>query len=286
MKKITALTLLSMITSFAHTMERSQEISSSVLNAIQSNMGYVKKIMMKIQSSDGTKIAVLDSDGTVSLWDKSGKLLDAEVAKQLGKILSLEFSSNETKVIVTTSTGPREYAIVDAHALKMIKEDMGLYKKIMMKIQNSDGTKIAILDDYGTVSLWNKSGKVINPAVAKNLTIKDVLALEFSKDGEDVIIKTAEGGINPAALEKIKSKMHYLLSIKMKDVSPDGTKLVIFDSVNDISVWDAETGNLLIARFPSNLGNIKSVKFNEDGTKIIATTFSGNTKEFPLSYKK
>lgn len=187
MRKMTVLVLLSVLPSFAHTMEHSQEIDPSVLNSIRNNMRTMHEdnvrtmhdIKMTIKSSDGKKIAILDWNGDISLWDGvTGKLMDI-VADNQFNVLSLGFNPEGTKVIVTTSKGLKEYT-----AIEDTPPDLLHFIE--------DGTKIAFLYADGTILVADKKGKMlIDRTIAENP--KDVIGLEFNKNGTGVIATTSKG---------------------------------------------------------------------------------------------
>ncbi len=294
MKKIMSLALLTMLPFFTHTMESSLEIGSSikadVLNAIEKSMGSLRYIRMKSQSADGAKIAIIDQYGDVSLWDgKTGKQLDEEVARNLQGVTALGFNQDGTKVIVTTSTGLREYtaiATASADALNAIEKSMRP-RYIMVKSQSADGTKIAIVDQNGDVSLWDgKTGKQLDEEVARNL--QRVTALGFNQDGSKVIVTTSKGpqeytAIATASADVLKAieKSMRPRYIMVKSQSADGTKIAILDQYGDVSLWDVETGKQLGESVVRNLQGVTALGFNQDGTKVIVTTSKG-PQEFPI----
>ncbi len=304
MKKITALVLCSVMPAFIHTMEQSKEISPSLLEIIKNNMRAFSgtDIKMKSQSPDGSKVAILDIYGNISLWDgKTGKVFDKYVTgdQKQKDVLSLGFNDDGTKVIVTTSKGTQEYAAIAnaANVLDIIRMDMRNFggNDITMKSPSPDGTKIAILDERGNVSLWDgKTGKVFDKYVTGDQKQKDVLSLGFNEDGTKVLVTTSKGTQEYAAIANAANVLDIIKmdirsfggnEIRMKNQSSDGTKIVILDERGNVSLWDAKTGKVIDKYVigDQKQKDVVSLGFNEDHTKVIVTTSKG-TQEF--SYKK
>ena len=111
MKKIAMAFLLSGMPSFVYAMERSDEISASVLSSIVKNkdLGMIK---MRCPSLDRTKIVTLCSLGNICVWDgKTGVLLNRYSVNRRQDVKFIGFDEEDTKIIVKTSKGLREYCI-------------------------------------------------------------------------------------------------------------------------------------------------------------------------------
>lgn len=141
------------------TPEGSEEVTivnPQAFKQIKKNTG---KIIKKAQSADSSKIVTLNPLGIVSLWDGlSGDVIDPALATNKGDALSLKFNDEGTKVIIRTPRSTQEFDIVNPQALKVIQKKMEPLA-ISKKAQSPDGTTIAILDNKGSVSLWDISSE-------------------------------------------------------------------------------------------------------------------------------
>ena len=144
------------------------------------------------QTADGTKIVAIDDCGNISLWDGiSGQTIDKFFALNKIGVVSIGFNKEGTKVILTTGKGLEELDIVNPDALRAIKKNLGR-TIIRNKAQSADGTKIAILDNRETVSLWDGlSGQPIDKLFATNK--KDVLSMSFNANDTALIITSSSG---------------------------------------------------------------------------------------------
>ena len=78
---------------------------------LEESFGFRLHLILKAQSLDEKKIAILNDSSQLSLWDgKTGKLLNRSVAEDLHNVVSLDFNKEGTKLIVTTDEGSQEFS--------------------------------------------------------------------------------------------------------------------------------------------------------------------------------
>lgn len=178
-------------------------IDPNVLNTIKGN-AYGLTIIDANLSPDKTKIVTLDDMGTITLWKSpSGYAIDFLATNKMNA-KSVQFSLDGKKVIITTVRGRKEEiaipqallaeekkpeikkaATIDPMALEAIKRNLS-GAEIIKSSLSRDNKKIAVLDNTGTVSLWeNSSGNLIK-ILAKGK--KDVQYLGFNPDGAKVFV--------------------------------------------------------------------------------------------------
>nr|MBA3752279.1 WD40 repeat domain-containing protein [Candidatus Dependentiae bacterium] len=168
MQKILALLMLSAFPFCAHAMEVEKNMSTQTKNSIEKKLGSNKynpypysptKIAIEQLSPDKTKIAILDETGLVSIWsNRSGRLIDRDLAEKEGKVESIEFNEDSTAVIVTTPKGKQTFDIIDDPLLlEIIKKDLRHPEaaSVWKKILSPDKTTLAILDDFGNIRLYD-----------------------------------------------------------------------------------------------------------------------------------
>ncbi|MBA3751637.1 hypothetical protein H0X06_02435 [Candidatus Dependentiae bacterium] len=149
---------------------------------------------------------------------------------------------------------------------------------------SSDRSKIVTLDNYGYISLWDgQSGGLLEENLADYSCNKDeVFSIAFNERGTKVLVMASKQEIekheivNSKALNAIRKHCanHGLLK---KIQSSDGSKIVTLHTSGFISLWDGETGDLLEEHlaFYSNKKEILSIKFNNEGTKVLVATTKG-----------
>ena len=195
MKKILTIIMLSTLPAFTHTMETSSTSESSTFNP--QVLATIKKeheftqIVKKSLSPDGTKIAIINNFGFVSLWDApSGKLLEEIMATGKQNALSIGFNPESTKVIVTTSNGSEAFDIINPEALASIKKELESIR-IVKRSLSPDGTKIATIDERGYVSLWDAtSGQLLERMMA--IRKQNALSIGFNPESTKVIVTTSK----------------------------------------------------------------------------------------------
>ncbi|MBA3751635.1 hypothetical protein H0X06_02425 [Candidatus Dependentiae bacterium] len=228
MKKTVAIGLLLTFSSFTHTMEikKVDTHNSTVIEIIEKN-NFNVSILKKASSSDGSMVVTLDSRGYISLWDgKTGSSLDLFMTKYVDKnnqVSSIGFNNEETKVLVTTSTGVTEHEIVNFKVLKKIKE-INNYLSFKRKSQSSDGSKIVTFDCKGRVALWDgQTGAPLDPFMGHFwISLEEIPSVTFNKEGTTVIVRTSKKTevleiINPAALKNIREyrPFYYVKKVKV-----------------------------------------------------------------------
>ena len=273
MKKILGLALLMVPVSSLYTMEMT--ITSTLLRNIESNLSswvYIKKHFV---SSDGEKIAVIDNTGVISVWDRTGNVIDRNLGQRINEETSLTFNQDATKLSIITSQGTEECDILNPDALKAIKDALN-YCTIEKKVQSLDKTKIATLTNTGMISVWDGTGKLIEKVIAQANT--KVTSLAFNQDATKLSVTTKQGTeeydiLNPDALKAIKDVLNYCL-IEKKVQSLDKTKIAILANTGIISVWDG-TGKVIDRKIAQRNAPVTSLAFNQDATKLSIGTKEG-----------
>ncbi len=148
------------------------------------------------------------------------------------------------------------------------------FRTITKKVLSPDTTKVAILDNYGIVSLWDaSSGEDIDQSMATKKG--KAYSIGFNDTSTQVIIKlpiTTETYdiISSKALRVIEKGLGYSLIIE-KRMSPDRTKIVILDNYGKISLWNAASGKPLDHSMATNKEKALSIGFNEASTQVVVT---------------
>ena len=259
-----------------------KEIEPTALKVIITSLNF-RSITRRALSPDDTKIVILDTYGIISLWNSCGEVLDERLAEGIGMVRSIGFNEDSTKVLITTHNGSKTYDIINPQAVRVIEKSLG-YSLITKKCLSPDGIKIAILDNYGVISLWEaSSGKCFDKCIAKNK--EQTESIGFDDTSNKVVVITKNGTelydiINPSALRAIESRTYYASLIK-KNLSPDGTKIVTLDSNGIISLWHAFSGKVIDRFVAQNKESADSIGFNNTGSKIIITN-SGSTEQYDI----
>jgi len=181
---------------------------------------------------------------------------------------------------------------IDPELLATIQKELDR-EKITKTSLSPDRTKIAVLDDGGTVSLWDgHTGKLLDYAVAKNQ--KDILSLGFNENSTKVIVTTPKGVeiygiIDPKVLNTIENKhinpFYGGSEIQNKRLSPDGTKIAVLDTRDTVFLYDGHTGELLdnySVPKRTSYDEILSVGFNKDSTKVIIHSTKNGEREYDI----
>lgn len=156
----------------------------------------------------------------------------------------------------------RSLATIDAHQLQ-----------ITALAFSSDGERLATASSEGTVKIWDWRNRQLIATLEDD---RFAIVLRFSPDGSQLaagnrentrLINTADGRVD-RSIDTGTGGVDALV------YSPDGQYLVSGGSVQDMSLWDPQTGNL-IARLPGVGGDRVWAVFSPDGTLLATSRLGG-----------
>ncbi|MBA3751710.1 hypothetical protein H0X06_02850 [Candidatus Dependentiae bacterium] len=183
-----------------------------------------EKVILKSSSLHPTKIATLDEQGTIQVWNaydgtllttlkdnyKSEKVKDLSFSFDDTVFILIESPTGTTKTIIPSqptsvesksstitisppSTSSQEKSYFTPSTATMFNKK----EKIILQSSVLHPTKIATLDEQGTIQVWNSYDGTLLTTLRDNYKSERVNKLSFSDDGTILIIK------NPTVTTKI-----------------------------------------------------------------------------------
>jgi WD40 repeat protein len=237
-------------------------------------------------SPNGLQIATVGANGNAYLWDKNGKFLVQFVGSN-SSINSIAFSPDGSKVVIAGSDGIGRLFDLSGTLLAEFK---GHQKPINNIGFSPDGTRVATVSDDESIKIWDLTGKLIQTWQGKQGFLK---SMRFSPAGQYI----ATGGINGSIKlwdltgKEIKEFFHIMpKGVYSIDFSPDGNYLAAAGFEGDLGVWNL-SGQLILERFNGKNGNldsnghigqIYSVRFSPDGTRLITASNDGTVRMWKM----
>lgn len=232
-------------------------------------------------SPDGEQLATASQDGTVKLWrtDSARQIRTLLPAPQVGPVMSVAFGAREGELATAAkSLRSRNEAPGTVSLWKVVFRDvpsLGNSSEVTSLTYSLDGDLLAVGDEHGEVSLWNREGKRIGRLAGQEAPI---YGLAFDPAGKVLAIV---GVLTDIELWEVSSRRK-LGSLsgqesQINDVafSPDGTRLASAGTNGDAILWDIDQRQP-IHRLLGHRKPVLDVAFSRDG-RCLATAGADST---------
>jgi WD40 repeat protein len=217
---------------------------------------------------DGTRLAGVAGDGRLFVWDVAGVEPTAEVQAHRARASAVDF--HPTGDLIASGGSWRDGTAViwsaETLASTMSIQHGGRVSSVAI---SPDGSQIVSGASDGTVTSWNAI------TGAKRFSNADAFgagALAYSPDGTRVLVANYGGvavldALTGGDILQLSSAGNLLRSL---DVDATGSRVAAGGLRGAMWLWDAVTGNLLhsISAFPS--GQVESMAFTPDGSKVVS----------------
>ena len=228
-------------------------------------------------SPNRQRLATVGKDGTIRLWNRSGKQL-AQWKGREGVVYSVVKFSPDGNVIATAgSDGTTELWNLSGKQLAHLR---GHQEAVTNLDFSRDGQRLATVGKDGTVQLWDLSGKPLGQWAGGQGKLWDV---SFSPDGQGLATAGEDGTVrlwNLSGQQPIELKGHKgaVFSVSF---SADGQRLATAGLDGTVRLWD-RLGQQMDG-FNTNQPQVTSVNFGSDGQQLVTTGTDGTVRVWNLS---
>jgi WD40 repeat protein len=234
-------------------------------------------------SPGGQRLATVEDDGKVRLWNRSGRRL-TEFKSNQGKINQVSFSPDgQHLATVATVTGSINLTVEGEEAtatesktpdsmvqlwnlsgqpLAQLKGHQGNVWRVKF---SPDGQRLATTAEYGTVRLWDLSGRQLVELKGQG-KINDV---RFTLDKQHLVTVREDGTVRLWNLSGKQLAQWKAPQIKLDYVSfsPDERLFATTEQNGTVQIWDFSGRKL--AELRGLKSSVTGVRFSSDGQRIV-----------------
>ncbi|WZP01023.1 protein kinase [Isosphaeraceae bacterium EP7] len=252
-----------------------------------------RKILSLAVSSDGEKIAVGCTDGSILIWGQ-GDRAPRPLPRVDGKgVLALAFLDGHRLISAQDQNLDRVW---DLDSWRLVREysgpplAAGPLPDTHYRIHafSDDGRLMAVAGLNGTVLVRKTccAGEA-TPSVVDSFRVGEVAArsLAFSADGKSLAVGGEDRSITIRDLVRRESRdklRSHSASIWGLAFSPNSRRLAAASFDNTITLWDVETGRLE-ATLKGHSGPINSLAYSPDGRSIASGSNDASVKLWSMS---
>ncbi|HAJ64819.1 MAG TPA: hypothetical protein DCP31_40910, partial [Cyanobacteria bacterium UBA8543] len=255
-------------------------------NQLNEDLGGVNSVSF---SPNGQHFAAASDDGTVRLWDLSGKPL-IKIPAHLKPVKSMSFSQNGERIVTGSEDGTARLWNLSGKQLVEFKGHPGAVLSVSL---SPDGQHLATAGEQGTIRLWDLSGKLLVEFKKQPGLVKSV---SFSPNGQLLATAGEPGKVRlwnlkgrllqefPGYWQQCRLINRPQCRIMSASFSPNGQHLVTGGYDNTVRLWSLK--GTLVKRFDSPHGAVLSVSFSHNGERIATTGEDGTTRLWDINQSK
>ncbi len=232
----------------------------------------------------GTRIAALNFDGTVSIWDwESGKI--ERTLKPRGRPYALSFSPDGKMLAVGgESTALWQLDSDDAgRVLSGHKDGYGRSFAVTALAFHPSAPLLATGATDETVRLWDlREGRQVALLQGHTGTIEN---LRFSADGRRLLSSSQDSTVHiwNVANGRLRATLNgHANSVFSASYSQDGQKIVTASADATVRIWDAGSAREIV-RLLSHTGPVVWAEFADGDRSIVSASWDGTIKTWSAS---
>ena len=214
----------------------------------------------------GHRLAVVDSNGAVFLWDvdTGRKLVEPFLAP-----------SDAGDALVSLHAAFRQKVSSVATPTAIALSENGRYLAAARVFQSGARPPVAVIDVDARSTVF---------VVMKTVSV--IQSLELSRDGKHLLIASSDttARIYESATGKPAGPpLHHPNFVRRTAFSRDGRYVLTADAVKNIRIWDGQTGDLLVPPLPAMAaGEPTRVWFSRDDRRVILRSSIGKAIQWDL----
>ena len=230
-------------------------------------------------SSDGQRFASAQSDGTVRIWDLSGKQL-AVLKGHQDRVVSVSFSPDGQRLATVGNDNTAQIWDLSGQQLTQLRWEADRVNINTVRF-SPDGQRLVGIVDDDIVRLWDLNGKQLAKWKPGGVGIPT-----FSPDGQRLATLGEED--NTIRLWDLSGKLLSQWTIKSDEVgrlmfSPDGQHLATDGWSGAVGIWDL-SGKQLV-QWKVEPYTTESVSFSPDGRHLVGIADKGTVRLWNLRGK-
>jgi WD40 repeat protein/transcriptional regulator with XRE-family HTH domain len=220
-------------------------------------------------SPDGTRVAIGEEGGKITLWDfVAGKEI-FELAAPDENLMSIAFRPDGTRLASISGSGTMR--VWDLNSRRQVFSLEGANGR---PAHSYDGKRLAFGAENNTKILDAETGAEVTTLAGHTA---NVVAVDFSPDGRRLATASDDNSVKVwdlATGNELFALQDFASFVAYVKFSPDGTRLATAGDPNGPIVWDAATGEQLFAFSPVNAVS-NGLEFSADGKYLTVGSQDG-----------
>ncbi|MBY6068809.1 hypothetical protein KUW17_18850 [Leisingera aquaemixtae] len=207
-------------------------------------------------------------DGTVRLWDLTGKQVAQLFEGHAGRVRSVAFNHDGTRIVSGGDDGT--VRLWDLTGNQVAQPFEGHEGWVLSVAFNHDGTRVISGGEDGTVRLWDLTGtQVAQPFEGHGAP---VMSVAFNHDGTRIVSGGEDGTVRlwdltgKQVAQPFEGHAGRVMSVAFNH---DGTRIASGGDDGTVRLWDL-TGTQVAQPFEGHRDLVRSVAFNHDGTRLVS----------------
>lgn len=244
-------------------------------NTFNTNQEIIKSLSFSL---DSKYIATAGQDGTLRLWNLSGKQIIKPIKAHDGRVNgvnSVSFSSDGKTIATSGEDGKIKIWDLFGNLKITLLEKEGGVKSVSF---SPDNKKLATAGDYGIARIWDLSTK--SSVQLEGYKVIKINSITFSPDGKKIATAGYDGTVRFSDLsgKPVGSIItpHNGKPVYHVSFSPNGQLLATAGEDNVARIWNLSGQEQ--KKLEGHQGLVSFVSFSPDGKRLVTTSEDGTVR--------